>query len=233
MKSLARHLKRYPRLYSFLRQSVYARLRSARRNDIFVKAYRDNLWGNEISLSGPGSDLDATRDIRQHLPSLLQSLEARSMLDIPCGDLAWMKQVPLGPVHYIGADIVAALVDRNRRELEGFGEFLRKDLLVDNLPTADLIFCRDCLVHLSNREVRLAFTNMKKSSSKYLATTTFPRISENIDTVTPYWRAINLEKSPFNLPPPLQLLRDFSDGQVNDDGKHIGVWRCDDLPSSV
>ena len=229
MRSLVAQIKKHPAFYALLRQGIYARVQSARRKQIFLRAYQDNLWGNASSLSGPGSALCATQDLRAQLPGLLQSLEATSMLDAPCGDLAWMRQVPLGGLRYIGADIVAPMIERHRREMADFGEFLCLDLLAGGLPRADVVFCRDCLVHLSNREIQLAVRSIKASGATYLLTTTFPDVAENIDTVTPYWRAINLQAPPFGFPPPLRVIRDYSDEQVNDQGKHLGVWRCSEL----
>jgi hypothetical protein len=229
VKGLIDELKKHPALYGFLRHGLYARLQSTRRRHIFLQAYRANLWGNALSVSGPGSDLRATHELRAQLPELLKSLQATSILDVPCGDLAWMRHVPLGDVSYIGADIVAPLIERHERDMAGFGEFIRADLLAERLPRVDVVLCRDCLVHLSNREVLLALRNIVGSGAKYLLTTTFPGVRNNIDTVTPYWRAINLEVPPFSFPAPLLLIRDFSDGQVNDRGKHLGVWRCSEL----
>jgi hypothetical protein len=229
VRSLVAQIKKHPAVYALLRQGIYARLQSARRKQIFLRAYQDNLWGAASSLSGPGSDLRATQDLRAQLPELLKALEATSMLDAPCGDLAWMKQVPLGELSYIGADIVAPMIERHRRELADFGEFLCLDLLSGGLPRADVVFCRDCLVHFSNREIQLAVRNIKASGATYLLTTTFPDVAQNIDTVTPYWRAINLQAPPFDFPAPLRLIRDYSDEQVNDQGKHLAVWRCSDL----
>ena len=35
------------------------------------------------------------------------------MLDIPCGDFYWMKEVDLKDIEYIGADIVDELIKKN------------------------------------------------------------------------------------------------------------------------
>src|SRR5215213_5906369 len=75
----------------------------------FTDIYRRNLWGEAESVSGSGSTMAETEDIRGYLPELLQRLGARSLLDIPCGDFHWMKTVDLGIDRYIGADIVPEL----------------------------------------------------------------------------------------------------------------------------
>ena len=232
MKRLLRSLKKHPALYEFLRYDIYARIRSIDREHVFLKIYEDNYWDGVNSISGPGSSLEYTQAVRKALPNLLAKLGARSILDIPCGDFQWMKDVPLGVEQYIGADIVLPLIQNNREVFGERGEFFHRDLLRDRLPSADIIFCRDCLVHLSFREIRLALQNIKIASPKHFITTTFPYHKENADTVTPYWRALNMQLSPFNFPQPIHLIQDFSDTQVNDQGKYLGVWYTDDLRHS-
>lgn len=222
-------IKRIPGLYEFLRYRVYGPLRSKSRKQVFLKIYRENLWGDKSSVSGPGSSLEMTAELRNALPGLLAELQVKSLLDLPCGDLEWIKHVPLGIDRYIGADIVEPLIESNRVEHAQFGEFLHLDLLKDALPTVDAIFCRDCLIHLSNRDVLTALRNVAKTSAQYLITTTFPDLKVNTDTVTPYWRALNLQLPPYNLPPPMHLIRDYSPLQPEDQQKYLGVWRISDL----
>jgi SAM-dependent methyltransferase len=222
-------LKRCPSLYAFLRHDIYARMRSLNRQQIFLKVYERNFWDGLSSVSGPGSSLESTRPLRKALPKLFETLGARSILDIPCGDLHWMKNVSLGVEQYIGADIVLPLIQQNREMFGDRGEFLHLDLLRDPLPSVDVVFCRDCLVHLSFREIRLALQSVKAAAPKYFITTTFPYHKENVDTVTPYWRALNMQLVPFNFPEPIHLIKDFSDAQANDQGKYLGVWQADGL----
>jgi hypothetical protein len=204
-------------------------MRSLNRQQIFLKIYERNLWDGLSSVSGPGSSLESTEGVRKALPNLVATLGVRSILDIPCGDFQWMKDVTLGVEQYIGADIVLPLIQTNRTVFGDRGEFLYLDLLHDRLPYADVIFCRDCLVHLSFREIRLALQNIKATAPKYFVTTTFPHHKKNVDTVTPYWRALNMQLMPFNFPGPVHLIKDFSDTQQNHQGKYLGVWYTDDL----
>ena len=45
---------------------------------------------------------------------MLNQLDAKSMLDIPCGDFHWMKEIELPLDHYMGADIVKPLIEENQ-----------------------------------------------------------------------------------------------------------------------
>jgi len=228
MNRFIRAMTSHPAL-GHLRFRVYERFRSSKeREAIFQKIYEDNFWADEFSRSGPGSSLESTQSIREALPQLVATLRATSLLDIPCGDFQWLSHVALD-VKYYGADIVAPLIHQNKTAFGERGDFLRLDLLRDRLPTADIILCRDCLVHLSFREIHSALKNMKRSAPRFLLTTTFPDLAVNVDTVTPDWRPLNLEVPPFSFPPPIHLIKDFADSQLDHHGKYLGLWRFEDL----
>jgi hypothetical protein len=62
----------------------------------FSHIYEKGLWtlGNkDTPLSGTGSTLHATADLRALLPELLKKLEVKVLLDLGCGDYSWMKHV--------------------------------------------------------------------------------------------------------------------------------------------
>ena len=82
--------------------------------EVFNFYFERNLFGDPDSLSGTGSSLAATASIRSALPPLLATLNMKVVLDVPCGDFNWAKEIDWKPFHYIGADIVSDLVDRNR-----------------------------------------------------------------------------------------------------------------------
>jgi len=198
--------------------------------DIFRNIYSNNYWGNSDSRSGAGSDLQQTNEIRRRLPELLEEFNVRSMLDIPCGDWHWMKEMALD-VDYIGADIVPELIARNQK-LYGtvHCHFMTLDLTKDILPKVDLVFSRDVLVHLSSEDIFSAFRNLKDSRSEYLLTTTFTARDANLNIPTGHWRPIDLQKAPFNLPEPLTLINEgCTEGDGSWGDKSLGLWKIRDL----
>jgi Capsular polysaccharide synthesis protein/Glycosyl transferase family 2 len=199
---------------------------------IFERIIENNLKVGDESVSGPGSCLAQTTEIRRRLPFLIADLKIRSFLDTPCGDFNWMKHVRLGTEQYIGGDIVPTLVEQNQR-IFGDSErrFIHLDITRDYLPQVDLIFCRDCLVHFPLTEIANALTNFKRSQSKYLLTTTFTGQRENTEITTGEWRPLNLQLSPFNFPPPLRLINEKC-AEVNGTyaDKCLGLWRLEDIP---
>jgi SAM-dependent methyltransferase len=197
----------------------------------FQHMYRHGKWGSrERSSSGTGSNLEQTWAVRERLPALLRELGVRTLLDIPCGDFYWMTEVDLGGVEYLGADIVPEVIAANRERYGGAlgRRFVTLDITRDPLPRADLILCRDCLVHLANREARHALENIKRSGSTYLLATTFTSRPENPDVVTGFWRPLNLELPPFALPKPLLTINENCP-EIDFPDKSLGLWRIESL----
>jgi len=198
----------------------------------FREIYLKGGFGGSESLSGVGSDLSQTEVIRARISQILRRFEIQSMLDIPCGDMFWMQHVDLGRVHYIGADIVDELVQIN---LIRFGHsektFLVRDLTKDPLPRVDLVFCRDCLVHLKLCDALLATRNIKRSGSQYLFTTTHVCCTSNEGLGLNFFRPLNLQLPPFSFPAPIELVQDGPfGGPPSPSGKRMALWRIADLP---
>jgi len=199
--------------------------------DVFTDIYAKNAWGGSDSFSGTGSDLHQTRVIAREIPGLLSDLGAASMLDVPCGDFHWMSRVDLTGIDYTGADIVDALIAANQQRHGRAGlRFRRLNLISDPLPRVDLVFCRDCLVHLPFADIWAALRNIGRSRSEYLLTTTFTDRTANDDIAMGDWRPLNLECAPFLLPPPVRVI---NEGCTEGDGffgdKSLGLWRVADI----
>jgi len=201
----------------------------------FAQIYKTNLWSDTESRSGAGSSLDATASLRISLPPLLRSLDTRRLLDVPCGDFNWMSQVDLTGIDYVGGDIVESIIETNRARYESTGrKFMRVDLTSGPLPDADVILCRDCLVHFSFDNIMAAFRTMRSSRALYVLTTTFLDREVNKNIVDGDWRPLNLVQAPFLLPPPHRVILEdcMEEGGAYAD-KALAVWRVSDLPTEL
>lgn len=201
---------------------------------VFNYIYSNNKWNNRESISGNGSNLANTIALRSWLPGLLQELEVRVLLDIPCGDFYWMKEVLLNIDTYIGADIVEELVRLNQEKYGSSTPVERRfeimDITGSRLPRADLIFCRDCLVHFSNTDVFRALENLRKSEAIYLLATTFTERQTNAEITTGQWRPLNLQADPFSLPEPLRLIsEEYTGSRGHYPDKQMGLWEISSL----
>jgi glycosyltransferase involved in cell wall biosynthesis len=205
---------------------------SSNTENVFTKIYKGNSWNSGESYSGTGSTIEQTRVVRNLLPELVNKLNVRTFLDIPCGDFHWMSRTTLNVNNYFGADIVNDLVLLNSlRFSDEEKQFIKLDVISDRLPKCDMIFTRDCLVHLSFEDIKRAILNIKESRSEFILTTTFSNVKINKNIKTGDWRPINLEEPPFNFPAPLQLINEecTEDGGIYND-KCLGLWKINDLP---
>lgn len=193
----------------------------------FTAIMKGNEWGDAESVSGTGSTQARGADFQRDLVAVLERLDIRSIVDAPCGDFNWMRHVVADrDLHYTGIDIVEELIAQNRREHAAPNRrFLCADMTRADLPQADLILCRDGLVHLSFADARAAIRNFRRSGSRYLLTTTFVERARNTDITTGGWRVLNLEAAPFRFPRPLDVIDEHcthSGGIYRD--KRLGLW---------
>ena len=197
--------------------------------DTFRAIYRSNHWGAS-ERSGAGAAVEQAAAVLAHLDAIVAELGIRTLLDVPCGDFAWMRHLR-AEVDYIGGDVLPELVRANQARWGGPGRrFVALDLIKDDLPDADLLLCRDCLVHLSLDDIAAALANIRRSRAAWLLTTTFPGCTSNEDIVTGDWRPLNLRLPPFNLPAPDRLLNEqCTEGGTLFADKSLGLWRLSDL----
>lgn len=230
MKASKRRIPALAELRFAERRQEFDGLRLAERFDLI---YRTNLWGAQQSNSGLGSELEATATLRRELSRLVQHLGVETLLDLPCGDFAWMAQTDLNGITYVGADIVPAIIEANstRHGIAGRIDFRCLDLVADRLPSVDLVLCRDCLVHLSFENIHRAIANVKRSGARWLLTTTFPGIDENRNVDDGDWRALNLRCAPFFFPEPAAtIIEGCTEAGGDYSDKSLALWRVDDLP---
>jgi len=165
----------------------------------------------ETPASGCGSGLRYTQAVRAALPDLFQRYSIRSMLDVPCGDWNWMREVDLTGVAYEGWDVVSEQIVMNRKDFPGIC-FEVRDVFSALLPKVDLVLCRDLFLHLSNEQISLVLENVRVSDSRWFLASNYPKVLKNVDTSRPIGcRGVNLCEEPFNLPWPIKVIQeDFS-----------------------
>jgi len=191
----------------------------------FTGVYRSAAWGSSESLSGPGSERNSG-SVRQALVALSQIVEKyeiRSVADIPCGDFNWMPEfLEKHPsVAYAGYDIVGGLISQNRKSNPAFN-FHVLDITEQVPPRADLIFSKDLVNHLMDKDVWKALANMVRSGATYVMITSNSVSTPNEDlprNVGGMSRLLNLRTEPFSLPTPV-----YEDG-------YLAMWRTEDLVS--
>lgn len=210
-----------------------SRFRGQDAKEVFTGIYQQNYWGNEETVSGPGSDLGKMSGIATGIERLLGNRNIRSLLDLPCGDFHWMQHLDLSGIQYTGADIVADLIRTTATNFEAPGRKFKVLDIIEEVPKAyDLVLNRDCFVHFSFENIFKALQNLKASGSEFLLTTSFTRHGLNYDITTGDWRPINLEKAPFHLPRPLEIIPEYYEPGFEKEfkGKALCLWKIQDLP---
>lgn len=172
-------MQKFIMLITFLMQSS---INSLSPEAAFTHIFKTHYWPFRESLSGSGSDLVETIEIREAIPDLLGKLNIKSMLDAACGDFNWTAKINLPCEKYIGVDIIKELIIKNNQlYCDRQREFIYMDLYRMVPQKVDLILCRDCLVHHPYKSAQQIISNFKKSGSTYLLATTFPLMMTNID----------------------------------------------------
>ena len=105
---------------------------------------------------GSGSSASHIVDFKEAFPGILKKYKIKSVNDAGCG-LGWVRNECNG-IDYSGFDIL---------KREG-AEIL--DITSEVMPKADLILCRDVMLHLTNDLARKAIDNFKQSGKYLLAT---------------------------------------------------------------
>ena len=205
---------------------------------IFNNIFEKNLWGDPDSRSGSGSNMESTRVIRVKIPELIDHYKIRTIVDAPCGDLFWIKTLfrkfNLKGIKYIGLDIVSNIVEQNKLEFHSSDfNFHEVDLTKGPIPCADLIISRDCLLHFSYKNILAILTNFKASGSKYLLVSTYTNATrENYDVAefSIGGRALNLQRSPFKLKQPLQIIVEgCTEGNYEYTDKSLALWKLSQI----
>lgn len=196
------------------------------------KRHRGRSW------SGPGSSFAQTQGIRAVLPFLIESLDIRSIVDVPVGDFHYMRTI-IKPhdsifrrrdVQYVGLDIVNPLVQALNCHYGEPGriDFMTFDFSQQMLWPADLVIVRDVLIHFDVDRAQAVLKKLDQSGAKYLLTTYFPgNLNNESQPFVPgkgfrSVRRINLQAPPFSFPPPLIAIG--HDGNP-DAHRVMGLWK--------
>tara|TARA_A100001011_G_scaffold343658_1_gene378148 strand:+ start:62 stop:772 length:711 start_codon:yes stop_codon:yes gene_type:complete len=172
--------------------------------DRFLIIYKNNYWDNSETVSGPGSTLKTTVNLRKKLKKVIKKYNIKSIFDAPCGDCNWIEKIIKNSrIRYIGADIVNDIIVKNKKKFnDNKIAFKKMDITKEKIPKTDLFICRDFLFHLSYEDIYIFLKNLKKSNSKYLLISShyknekIKNINKNIHSGD--FRKIDIFQPPFN-----------------------------------
>lgn len=202
---------------------------------IFSMIHQLNVWDAAESASGPGSTLAYTENLRNRLPVLFSRHAITRIMDAPCGDFNWMRTVVASTrIDYTGGDIVPALVSTNQKK-HGSNRvrFRIFDITRDRFPDVDLWLCRDCLFHLSFREIHAALQNFAVSRVRYILLTNHRNAGSdaNREIRTGGFRKLDLMAAPFYLPPEVKFR--IQEGTAPDSDHEMCLWDRDQIIAAL
>lgn len=153
---------------------------------------------------------EKSQQLRHLLPSLLDTLQLKSILDCGCG-LSGLHTIfqTIPDVTYLGVDIVKPLVAHlQTTQTTPSCKFQYMDVFQDPPETADLWIARDLLNLYPDFQHPLFFQRFLESGSLYLALTSIDTTTENSTGLLGIQRRMNLVAPPYSMPQPLVTLLD-------------------------
>jgi hypothetical protein len=144
----------------------------ASRQQTFAQIYASNAWGTDGDsrfYSGIGSRGQPAEDYVRGMTALIRAHEAEqgrtlTIVDIGCGDFAIGRALlsALPHVHYIGCDIVPALIAHHQaHDSDARTRFQQLDIVTSPAPAGDICLVRQVLQHLSNAEIAAALRHLE------------------------------------------------------------------------
>lgn len=126
---------------------------------VFTAIYEKRVWGREGRGSGTGSDPAFAMGCAHVLFHVVLSLNISSVVDAPCGGMAWQEWlIPMlkhnvPRLRYLGVDVVSGVVQGNRAHFQQWPHvtFQQQDLAEQRLPRAHLLSRRVAARHPDRR----------------------------------------------------------------------------------
>ena len=149
----------------------------------FDKVFDNNLWNGEQSRSGPGSEGICANDKILCLKFILQKFNIKSIVDIGCGDMFWMKDLIVensDVISYIGVDVSHSVIKENKRKaFPDHIQFKHTTEIDFERVEADSFIAFDVFGHMLHEEIVELLKRIIKSNVKYLIVT--DRMNSNLD----------------------------------------------------
>jgi len=170
---------------------------------VFTKHYAvGDDWGQNgegMGFSGTGSLVSFAKPYMDFLQEFITNNEIKSVVDAGCGDWTFSQFMDWSGVDYTGFDVVKPVIERNKRKFETAStKFIHSNFIAEDLPSADLLVCKDVLQHCTVEDI-LTFIEQVKKFKHCLITNDIQPGNINIPIQRGLWRPIDLTKPPFNL----------------------------------
>ena len=235
-------MNKYFNIYYWIRKILVSSLFSKFFNQnllnklVFKAIYKSNHWNksnkfnNNQSFSGPGSIPNSfqTNNLIKNLKKFFEDNNIKNVLDAPCGDCAWIKNLFDLNIKYTGIDIVEDLIRSNQANFISNSniKFYCKDVsLIKNFNDYDFVLMRDFFIHLPISQIQNILFNLKNSNCKFFALNSYENNPINKEISTGKHRKINLLKEPFNLGAPFSKIQEFNNQKLPNEDNFIYIYK--------
>lgn len=190
-------------------------------SDFYTNAEWPPSSTRQVSASGVGSNLGYnTQHSLEIIKDAIKKFSAKSMIDIPCGDVNWILDsletdtLPL----YVGLDIASAVINASRQR---FAHHVNKQFFFwdatscvlprfrngttsggggEALQPFDLVHVRDVIQHMHLRQGVQFICNVFLSGAKVLIATMYPKEKANYEIQEGSFYHNNFLLEPFSFP---------------------------------
>lgn len=173
--------------------------------ETFTNIYDNCHWGKNTEnkgTSGPGSSLKATTSYRVFLQQFLKAFHINNVVDFGCGDWEFSQHIDWNGITYTGYDVVKHVVETNQQKYAKQNvRFIHENGLMTELPSADLLICKDVLQHLSLKNIKRFLKQTSKFKYCLITNDVHPHTltSDNPDIPNGSYRHLDLTAPPFNV----------------------------------
>jgi SAM-dependent methyltransferase len=171
----------------------------------FEAIYRDATWGknaDDRGHSGTGSTLHSTVTYRAFLQQFLADHQIKSVVDAGCGDWEFSQSIDWTGIDYKGYDIVAEVIDGNRKYVKPNIQFFVGNIVDDELPPADLLISKHVLQHFPDAMVKKFLRQLPKYRHVLLINGVDAKTmsASHQDDIEPGgYRALDVTRPPFDV----------------------------------
>lgn len=118
---------------------------------VFDEIYAASYWSG--GGSGGGSSVLSTYRYRKFLERFFRARNIKSIVDLGCGDWQFSRLIDFAGLRYQGYDVSKTVIECNKKLYSTTNIDFYDFTSYENLPSADLLICKDVLQHLSNEEI--------------------------------------------------------------------------------
>lgn len=190
----------------------------------FKEVYARGVWGPG---SGYGSQPQGLSPYLMYVTGILNAIRPKHVIDFGCGYFEPFANLPWAGVDYTGIDLVEQCIHANQPYANEHRRFLVGDFLKlsPELPSADVIFCKDVLQHLPTAGVIDALECFSKHTLCIITNSiVLSEIAVNTDIGAGDVRPLDLRLHPFHLVPTSTFIYDITTNPEKD-VKLVLVWK--------